>query len=128
VLESLNGTDFWPEREFWNGKILFFETSEEKPSVLRVRRMLRNYGMQGIFDRTAAVLFGRARDFTDEEKEALDQMIIEVIKEEFGKADISIVTNMDFGHTDPQLILPLGVKAEVDSTQQTFRLLEAPLK
>jgi len=128
VLESLNGTDFWPEREFWNGKILFFETSEEKPSVLRVRRMLRNYGMQGIFDRTVAVLFGRARDFTDEEKEELDQMIIEVIKGEFGNAEISVVTNMDFGHTDPQLILPLGVKAEVDSTQQTFRLLEAPIK
>jgi len=128
VLESLNGTDFWPEREFWNGKILFFETSEEKPSVLRVRRMLRNYGMQGIFNKAVAVLFGRARDFTDEEKEELDQMIIEVIKGEFGNADISVVTNMDFGHTDPQLILPLGVKAEVDSTQQTFRLLEAPLK
>jgi len=128
VLESLNGTDFWPERAFWNGKILFFETSEEKPSVLRVRRMLRNYGMQGIFDRAVAVLFGRARDFTDEEKEELDQMIIEVIKGEFGNAEISVVTNMDFGHTDPQLILPLGVKAEVDSTQQTFRLLEAPLK
>ena len=31
VLESLNGTDFWPEKEFWNGKVLFFETSEENP-------------------------------------------------------------------------------------------------
>ena len=63
-----------------------------------------------------------------EEKEELDKMIIEVIKGEFGNADVPVVTNMDFGHTDPQLILPLGVKAEVDSTQQTFRMLEAPLK
>lgn len=128
VLESLNGTDFWPEQDFWNGKILFFETSEEKPSVQRVRRMLRNYGMQGIFDKAVAVLFGRARDFTDEEKEGLDQMVIDVIKGEFGNAKIPVVTDMDFGHTDPQIILPLGVKAEIDCIKNTFKLVESPLK
>lgn len=128
VLESLNGTDFWPEHDFWNGKILFFETSEEKPSVQRVRRMLRNYGMQGIFDKAIAVLFGRARDFTDEEKEELDQMVVDVVKGEFGNAKIPVVTNMDFGHTDPQFILPLGVKAEIDCSKRTFTLVESPLK
>lgn len=46
VLELMKGTDFWPDKNFWNGKILFFETSEEKPSVDRVRYMLRNYGIQ----------------------------------------------------------------------------------
>lgn len=128
VLESLNGTDFWPGRDFWNGKVLFFETSEEKPSIQRVRRMLRNYGMQGVFDKVAVVLFGRARDFTDEEKEELDHTIIDVIKGEFGNGRIPVVTNMDFGHTDPQFILPLGVKAEIDCSKRTFKLVESPLK
>ena len=128
VLESLNGTDFWPDKKFWNGKVLFFETSEEKPSVQRVQRMLRNYGMQGIFDKVTAVLFGRARDYTDEEKVEFDQMIIDVIKGEFGNIRVPIVTNMDFGHTDPQIILPLGVKAEVDCSNRTFKLTESPLK
>jgi muramoyltetrapeptide carboxypeptidase LdcA involved in peptidoglycan recycling len=31
VLEFMKGTDFWPQKDFWNGKILFLETSEEKP-------------------------------------------------------------------------------------------------
>lgn len=128
VLESLNGTDFWPERDFWNGKILFFETSEEKPSILRVRRMLRNYGMQGIFDKVEVILFGRARDYTDEEKEQLDQMIVSVVKGEFANGKIPIVTNMDFGHTDPQFILPLGIKAEINVSKKTFRLTESPLR
>lgn len=128
VLESLNGTDFWPEKEFWNGKVLFFETSEEKPSIQRVRRMLRNYGMQGIFDKAEAILFGRARDFTDEEKEELDQMIISVIQGEFRNGEIPIVTNVDFGHTDPQIILPLGIKAEINVSNKTFKLTESPLK
>jgi muramoyltetrapeptide carboxypeptidase LdcA involved in peptidoglycan recycling len=128
VLEFINGTDYWAEKDFWSGKILFFETSEEKPSVQKVRWMLRNYGMQGIFNKVSAVLFGRARDYTDEEKTELDQMIIDVIKGEFGNEHLPIVTNMDFGHTDPQFILPLGVKAEVDCLNKTFRLTEPHLQ
>jgi muramoyltetrapeptide carboxypeptidase LdcA involved in peptidoglycan recycling len=128
VLESMNGTDYWAPKDFWNGKVLFFETSEEKPSLERVRRMLRNYGMQGIFDRASALLFGRARDYTDEEKIELDQMIVDVIRAEFGNSEILIVSNMDFGHTDPQFILPLGVNAEIDCSNRTFKLLESPLQ
>ncbi|MBP6974566.1 MAG: LD-carboxypeptidase [Candidatus Pacebacteria bacterium] len=128
VLEFMNGTDFWPEKDFWNGKVLFFETSEEKPSIQQVQWKLRNYGMQGIFDKVSAVLFGRARDYSDEEKNELDLMIVNVIKEEFGNAEIPIVTNMDFGHTDPQIILPLGIKAEVDCLSKTFKLIESPLQ
>jgi muramoyltetrapeptide carboxypeptidase LdcA involved in peptidoglycan recycling len=84
--------------------------------------------MQGIFDKAVAVLFGRARDYTDEEKVELDQMIIDVIKGEFGNGRIPVVTNMDFGHTDPQMILPLGVRAEIDCLKNTFKLVESPLK
>lgn len=128
VMEILNGTDFWAKKDFWNGKILFLETSEDKPPVQRVRRILRNYGVQGIFERASAVLFGRPRDYTDEEKIKFDQMVLEVIKGEFGNDKISVVSNMDFGHTDPQFILPLGVKAEIDCERKTFRLLESPVQ
>lgn len=128
VMEILNGTDFWAKKDFWKGKVLFLETSEDKPPVQRVRRILRNYGMQGIFDRVSAVLFGRPRDYTDEEKAEVDQMLLEVIKGEFGNGRLPVVSNMDFGHTDPQFILPLGVKAEIDCERRTFRLLESPVQ
>lgn len=32
VLEFMKGTKFWPDKDFWKGKILFFETSEDKPT------------------------------------------------------------------------------------------------
>ncbi|MDD4128740.1 MAG: LD-carboxypeptidase, partial [Candidatus ainarchaeum sp.] len=32
VLNFINGTKYWPKKSFWNKKILFIETSEEKPS------------------------------------------------------------------------------------------------
>lgn len=124
VLEFLKGTDYWPEKDFWNNKILFFETSEEKPSIDHVRWMLRNYGTQGIFDKVSAVIFGRARDYSDDEKNELDEMIKNVVSDEFEKPELAIVTNMDFGHTDPQIVLPLGVSAELDFENKTFKLTE----
>lgn len=123
VLEFMKGTDFWPKPDFWKGKILFFETSEEKPSIDSVKWMLRNYGVQGIYDKISGIIFGRARDYSDEEKEKLDKTIISVVNEEFGKTNLPIVTNMDFGHTDPQFILPLGFPAEINCKDKTFQLL-----
>ena len=35
---------------------------------------------------------------------------------------------MDFGHTDPQIILPLGIKAEVNVPMKSFKLLENPFR
>jgi muramoyltetrapeptide carboxypeptidase LdcA involved in peptidoglycan recycling len=128
VLEFMKSTRFWPAPEFWQGRILFLETSEDKPSVSQVKYMLRNYGMQGVFDGLAALLIGRARDYTVEEKQELYRQVVAVVAGEFGRTDLPIVANMDFGHTDPQFILPLGVAAEVDCEQHTFRLLEPAVR
>ncbi len=125
VLEWLKGTRFWPDPGFWDGKILFLETSEEVPSPLAVRRWLRNYGLQGILGRIAAILFGRARGYSDAQKRELDEVLVSVVAEEIGRTDLPIVSNLDFGHTDPQFILPLGAKAEVDCGRRSLRLLES---
>lgn len=128
VLEFMKSTDFWPKNDFWNGKMFFLETSECKPSIDQVKWMLRNYGIQGIFNKISALMIGRARDYTDEEKKELDEAIVQVVKGEFRNDKLCIVSNMDFGHTDPQWILPLGIKAELDPIKQTFKLLESPFK
>ena len=128
VLEFLKGTPFWPDPEFWKGKVLFLETSEEVPPPLAVQRWLRNYGLQGVFDDVVALLFGRARGYSDEQKRELDALLVSVVAEEFGQPDLPIVSNLDFGHTDPQFILPLGVEAEVDPAQKAFRLLEPAVR
>lgn len=128
VLEFLKGTDFWPTKDFWHGKILFLETSEEKPPIRQVERMLRNYGVQGLFEKVVAVLFGRAKDYSPEEKASLDKVIKSVIANEFGSPNLAVVTNMDFGHTDPQFVLPLGAKAELDCDGGKFRLADSWLR
>jgi len=124
VLEFMKSTKFWPNDDFWNGKILFLETSEDKPSPEQVKWMLRNYGMQGVFDKVSALLIGRARDYSEDEKTQLNDNILKIVRDEFGNKNIPIITNMDFGHTDPQWILPLGTKTEIDCHKKEFKLIE----
>ena len=62
------------------------------------------------------------------EKQKLEARIVEVIAGEFGRTDLPIVANFDVGHTDPQLILPLGVKAEIDCLEKKIALIEAWMK
>ena len=114
-----------PSRQFWNGRVLFVETSEEKPPPFEVKYFLRTLGIQGVFDRIQALLFGRARGYNVQEKRELDRIVVQVVGDEFRHPEIPIVTNLDFGHTDPQFVLPLGVEAEVDPAARTIRLLES---
>ena len=125
VLEFIKGTRHWPAEQFWQDRIVFLESSEEEPSISQIRRWLFNYGVQGVFDHATGLLIGRARGYTVDQKAELDKMILETIVHQFGARDLPIVTNMDFGHTDPQWILPLGISAELDCELKTLRLLEA---
>jgi len=125
VLEFMKGTRYWPQEvEFWDGKILFFETSENKPAPDLVRYWLRNYGTQGVLGRITGLLFGRPVDYTEEEKLKFEESVLSVVRGEFGRDDIPIVSDMDFGHTDPQFIMPLGIEAEIDSDSKQFVITE----
>ena len=128
VLEMMKGTEFWPVKDFWKGKILFLETSEEKPPVSYVGHVLRNYGMLGVLDQIAGLIFSRARDYLDIEKKDLEEKIVEVVTGECGRADMPIVTNFDVGHTDPQLVMPLGIKAEINCQDKKIELVESWLQ
>ena len=47
---------------------------------------------------------------------------------EAGKEDIPILYNVNFGHTSPMAILPLGLKVEVDLDKKEIRFLEKPME
>lgn len=123
VLDWLRGTSVWPTAEVWNGAILFIETSEDAPPPAMVRYCLRSFAAMGILRRLSGILFGRPGGQTPIEKfDEYDQAILAVMSEE-GLSDLPIVTNMDFGHTDPVFVLPYGVRAEIDCERQLFSIL-----
>jgi len=120
-LQHLRGTSFWPN---WQGAVWFFETSEEKPSPADVDGMLMDYQNMGVLDQLAGLLVGRPMRYSPAEKEELRQVVLERTR---GYA-FPVITDMDFGHTAPQLTLPIGCLARIDSTQQAFEILESAVE
>ncbi len=124
--QTLNGTRYWPEPEFFDGKILFLETSEEKPTPAQVGYMVRNMATQGILNRIDGLLFGRPKDYTEAEELELTDIVLDIFRVELNYTDIPVVFNVDFGHTDPKHVLPLGCRLRIDPKEKRLILLESP--
>jgi muramoyltetrapeptide carboxypeptidase LdcA involved in peptidoglycan recycling len=86
--------------------------------------MLWALAATGVLSESRGVLFGRP--FDDETQfEAYDGVLVQVLAK-LGLSSLPLVTGMDFGHTDPKVILPYRVDAEIDCDRQQIRLLESP--
>ncbi len=125
VLDWLRGTPVWPDPEVWQDAILFLETSEGAPSPTEVLRFMRTLAAMGILKGLAGILFGRpGGQVPPEQFGEYDEAILQVVADEEGLTELPIITAMDFGHTDPMLVLPYGVQAEIASDQRRFAIVE----
>lgn len=126
VMEFLRGTPLWPETEAWRGAILVLETSEENPPVDYFRYWVRGYASMGILDQVAGIILGRPMcEPAPEILTRYDVVLQSVVRDECGLADLPIMTQMDFGHSSPQFVLPLGQRAEIHCESGAFVLPEA---
>jgi len=113
-----------PDAEHCRGGILILETSEELPTGTEVYRILRAMGERGLLRQFFAVLFARPKAWslacrtTPEEKVAyradLHQAVLQGLAEY--APDAMAVLDVDFGHADPQLVIPYGGLIRVDAT------------
>ncbi len=126
VLDMLRGTPVWPDRAAWEGAVLFLETSEEAPPPSLVTRFLRVLATMDILPKLSAILFGRpGGNVPLEQFDDYDQAILQVVALEQGLTTLPVITQMDFGHTDPMFVLPYGVMAEVDCHKQQVAIIES---
>ena len=126
VLDWLRGTPVWPTDEEWEGAILFIETSEEAPSSQEVTRYLRSLAAVGVIERINALLFGRpGGNIPIEEHKLYDEALTSVIATECNRPNLPIITNIDFGHTDPMMVLPYGVQGTIDCRKRNIRIEES---
>lgn len=112
------------------GCILLLETSEEMPSASDVYRMLRNVGERGLLEQFAAVVIGRPKasswmspngadersTFRADQREAVLRAL------ETYNPDAIAVFGVDFGHTDPQWIIPYGGTMRIDGRARTIHV------
>jgi muramoyltetrapeptide carboxypeptidase LdcA involved in peptidoglycan recycling len=117
-LQHLRGTPYWPDLE---GAILFLETSEEAPSPAKVDGILMDYENMGLLAGLNGLLFGRPMGYSDDDKEALRRVILE----RTAACDFPVIADMDFGHTAPQFVLPIGCRGRIDSEERSFSIIES---
>jgi muramoyltetrapeptide carboxypeptidase LdcA involved in peptidoglycan recycling len=116
---------YLPTQQDLAGAVMFIETSEEIPTAENVYRMLSGMGMRGLLNNFSAVLVGRPKTqhrgrissegrekYIENQREAITRALSEYAP------DIPAVFGLDFGHTDPQLLVPSGGIAEVDGKER----------
>jgi muramoyltetrapeptide carboxypeptidase len=117
-LQHLRGTPYWPDLA---GALLFLETGEARSTPAWVDAVLQDYENMGVFADLGGLLIGRPVGYTAAQRVALRAVVLERTR----RYAFPIVSDMDFGHTVPQVTLPLGCRAVLDSATHTFAITEA---
>ncbi len=121
---------YLPSDEELDGTMLFLETAEDIPEHWIVESLLTGFGERGWFDKFQAVLVGRPKAWEFDKphtagqkaayRRAQREAVLRVVREY--NTTIPVVQNLDFGHTDPQIVLPMGRTARVDTDQKKIFL------
>jgi muramoyltetrapeptide carboxypeptidase LdcA involved in peptidoglycan recycling len=130
IFQSTVG-EYLPKKEDLDGVVLFIETAEDIPESWIPAYLLRGFGERGWFDRIKAVIVGRPKAWEFDKPNNAEQKAIyrkeqreEVIKSirQYNKT-IPIIQNLDFGHTDPQILLPNGGRIKIDTNSKKIKLV-----
>ncbi len=118
---------YLPGLEQFNDSILFIETSEEMPSEGFVYRFIAALAELNMLSKFRAILMAYPKaQFCDKQPaEGREAFIVnqqKAVKNALQDYDIAIpvIFNMNFGHTDPQMIIPNGGSIKINSSFKTI--------
>ncbi len=121
---------YLPEPESFNCVVLFIETSEEMPSEGLVYCFITALAELGLLQKFKAILMAYPKaqfcgKYPPEGREAYvinQQMAVKNALRDY-KSDIPVIFNMNFGHTDPQIIIPNGGMVSIDGRAKTISFI-----
>ncbi|MBC8085058.1 MAG: LD-carboxypeptidase [Hymenobacter sp.] len=121
---------YLPSPAALQGSVLYLETSESMPPPWVLNYLLTGFGERGWLQQFQAILVGRPkawdfdRPLTREQKAAYCQQqraaVVQAVR--LYNPLVPIIQNVDFGHTDPQLVLPSGQMARILGKEQRLFL------
>jgi muramoyltetrapeptide carboxypeptidase len=113
----LFGTAYLPDVE---GALLCLEFADMGPD--RVWAHLVQWADSGLLDRVAGLVLGRHSGPKPAAGGSLDYDA--VVLDAVGDRGFPVLADVDFGHTEPMLTLPVGGRALLDATARELTLLE----
>ena len=117
ICRHLKGSQVWLDLR---GAVLFLETSEEVPPPDRVDAYLGELAEAGVFEQISGLVVGRPYGYDQERAQRL-WAVAARWTQAWG---VPVLGNVECGHADPMLTLPLGVHARLDATAKAFETLE----
>lgn len=116
TLTLLGGTEYLPD---FQDCILFLEEMGESTDT--VERNLTYLEHLGVFEKISGLLYGRPYQFEDDNSRTLHS----IIKDFASRYNLPTIVDIDCGHTNPMLTLPLGVSARLDADSNTVAITES---
>ena len=119
LLSALAGTPFGLNKT--KGKLLFIEDINEPPyKVDRMLTQLRQHiDMRSLGGIAVGVFTGNEPDPAEP-----SQSLMEVLQERLGDLGIPVLYGLSFGHIREQFMIPIGIKAEMDTSDSSLTLIE----
>lgn len=120
------GTKYWPD---FDDKILLLETPEGEnfnsgEPIVNVDAFLADLRISNVFDKVKGIIFGRGFGYNEDDLKDLKSSILDNTKGH----NFPILFNVDIGHSDPMITIPLGVKVHLDSEKNSFIIIESGVK
>jgi muramoyltetrapeptide carboxypeptidase LdcA involved in peptidoglycan recycling len=123
-LLQLKGTKYEPD---YSNKILAIDFSEGIENFAKgfpvqyVACQIADLALSDIFSQIGGLVLGRPFGYTEGEHKEF----IEMINRQLAAYDFPILANVNIGHADPIITLPMNILCELDSEQNHFKLLES---
>lgn len=122
-LNHLAGTEYWVDPA---KGIFFVDIPEghqfgEGLSIAELDSFLADLENLGVFSHIAGLVVGRPYNYSPEQEKELGRLLLHYTR----STDYPILLNVNIGHADPIITLPLGVRAALDSQMNTFSLEES---
>jgi muramoyltetrapeptide carboxypeptidase LdcA involved in peptidoglycan recycling len=100
----LAGTPYWPDLQ---GAIFFWE--EARQSVALVDSHVTQLKQMGVFDHIAGMVIGRPLHC----EASVGVEFAQLVDEQMGSMPFPVLADVDLGHTDPMVTLPIGGRARL---------------
>lgn len=120
-LGSLTGTKYWPN---FQNAIFFWENPESDgdiskgTSIGKTADALEHLRELGVFEQISGMIIGRPVSYSEKDHQA----IIQLIDNFFAQHAFPILYNVNFGHCDPIITIPIGRMAGLDSAKDLFQI------